>query len=146
MENLLPFLGFCLPSTVRWRDWANNWHMGHRSPLQFLWHTLLIDHSILSHGTWMQFHKYSQQHSMQPHPLVKPRAYYTAWSKSEREKQILSIMHIWNLERWHWWTYLQGSNGDADREQTYGHRDAGRKERVEWVESVAWKHIHCCCC
>ena len=91
MENLLRFLGFCLPSSVRWRDWANNWHVGHRSPLQLLWHTLLIGHSILSHGTWMQFHKYSQQHSMQPHPLVKPRAYYTAWSKSERDKQILSI-------------------------------------------------------
>ena len=24
--------------------------------------------------------------------------------------------YIWNLERWYWWTYLQGSNG----EQTYG--------------------------
>ena len=23
---------------------------------------------------------------------------------------------IWNLERWYWWTYLQGSNGDADIE------------------------------
>ena len=23
----------------------------------------------------------------------------------------------WNLERWHWWTYLQGSNGDTDIEE-----------------------------
>ena len=29
----------------------------------------------------------------------KPRTYYTEWSKSEREKQILCInTHIWNLE------------------------------------------------
>ena len=24
--------------------------------------------------------------------------------------------HSWNLERWYWWTNLQGSNGDADIE------------------------------
>ena len=39
------------------------------------------------------------------------------WSKSEREKQISYIgidAYMWNLERWYWWTYFQGSNGDAD--------------------------------
>ena len=47
----------------------------------------------------------------------KPRAYYTEWSKSEREEQISYIKaYIWNLERWFWCTYLQGSNGDADLE------------------------------
>ena len=45
----------------------------------------------------------------------EPRAYYTEWSKSEREKQISYInAYIWNLERWHWWTCSQGSSGDAD--------------------------------
>ena len=45
----------------------------------------------------------------------EPRAYYIEWNMSEREKQILYInAYIWNLERWYWWTYLQGSNGDAD--------------------------------
>ena len=35
----------------------------------------------------------------------EPRAYYTEWSKSEREKQILYMnAYIWNLERWYWWT------------------------------------------
>ena len=30
----------------------------------------------------------------------EPRAYYTEWSKSERERQILYInAYIWNLER-----------------------------------------------
>ena len=56
----------------------------------------------------------------------EPRAYYTEWSKSEKEEQILYInAYIWNLERWYWWTYLQGNSGDGrcrHREQTYGHR------------------------
>ena len=39
------------------------------------------------------------------------------WSKSEWEKQILyTNAYIWNLGRWYWWTYFQGSNGDADTE------------------------------
>ena len=34
--------------------------------------------------------------------------------------------YIWRLERWYWWIYLQGSNGDADiREQTCGHQGEG---------------------
>ena len=38
---------------------------------------------------------------------------YTKWSKSEREKQIsYTKTYLWNLERWYWWNYLQGSNGD----------------------------------
>ena len=37
----------------------------------------------------------------------EPRAYYTEWSKSEREKQILSIdTYICNLERWYWWIFM----------------------------------------
>ena len=42
---------------------------------------------------------------------------------------------IWHLERWYWWTYLQGSNANADiREQTCGHsggRRGGDKLREE---------------
>ena len=45
----------------------------------------------------------------------EPRVYYTELRKSEREKQILyTNTYIWNLERWCWWTYSQGSNSDAD--------------------------------
>ena len=37
--------------------------------------------------------------------------------KSEREKQISYInVYIWNLEKWFWWTYMQGRNGDVDLE------------------------------
>ena len=61
----------------------------------------------------------------------KPKAYNTEWSNSEREKQIsYTNAYIWNLERWYWWTYLQGSSGDTDiREQTYGH---GGGEQRGW--------------
>ena len=45
----------------------------------------------------------------------EPRAYYTEWSKSERERQILSInAYMWNLEGWYWQSYMQGRKGDTD--------------------------------
>ena len=35
--------------------------------------------------------------------------------KSEREKQTLyTNACLWNLEKWYWWFYLQGSKGDTD--------------------------------
>ena len=58
----------------------------------------------------------------------EPRACYTEWSKSEREKQISYInTYIWNLEKWDWWTYLQGSNGDVENRLM----DKGRGEEGE---------------
>ena len=49
-----------------------------------------------------------------------PRACYTEWSKPEREKQIMYInTYIWNLEKWYWWTYLQGRNGHANVENGF---------------------------
>ena len=45
----------------------------------------------------------------------EPGAYYTEWSKSEIERQILYInAYIWNLERWYQQSYIQGSKGDTD--------------------------------
>ena len=47
----------------------------------------------------------------------EPRAYYTEWGKSEREKQIsYSNTYIRNLEKWYQRIYLQGSNGETDIE------------------------------
>ena len=59
-----------------------------------------------------------------------PGVCHTEWCKSEREKQILYInAYIWNLEKWYWWTYLQGSSGDADIENrladTVGEEEGG---------------------
>ena len=73
--------------------------------------------------------------------MDEPRAYYTEWSKSEKEKQILySNTYIWNPERWYWWTYLQSSSGDIDIKNGLMDMTGGRKERVEGIEWVTWKH------
>ena len=46
-----------------------------------------------------------------------PRAFYTEWSKSEREKPTSYVItHAWNLEGWHWWTDFHSSSGDVDME------------------------------
>ena len=34
----------------------------------------------------------------------EPRAYYTEWSQKEKDEYI---------ERWYWWIYFQGSNGET---------------------------------
>ena len=69
------------------------------------------------------------------------RACYTKWSKSGREKQISYInTYICNLEKWYWWTYLQGRNGDADVEnRLWTHQ---WKERVGQTEKLALTHMH----
>ena len=39
---------------------------------------------------------------------------YTEWNKPERKTPIqYTNAYIWNIERWYWWTYLQGSNVDV---------------------------------
>ena len=44
----------------------------------------------------------------------EPGAYYTEWSKPERERQIVYVnAYAWNLERWYWRSYVQGSKGDT---------------------------------
>ena len=48
------------------------------------------------------------------------RAYYTEWSKSEREKQISYInTYMWNLEKWYRWPFLQSRNGDTGVDNRY---------------------------
>ena len=47
--------------------------------------------------------------------------------------------YIWNLEKWYWWTNLQGRNRDADTENRL--LDIQGKERVGWFERVALRHI-----
>ena len=56
---------------------------------------------------------YKKEHIwVNPNEVDESGAYYTEWSKSERQKQIsYTNVYIWNLERWYWWTYLQGSSG-----------------------------------
>ena len=63
---------------------------------------------------------YKKEHiSVSSNETDEPGAYYTEWSKSETERQILYInAYTWDLERCCWWTCFQGSNGDTDIENT----------------------------
>ena len=45
----------------------------------------------------------------------EPRDFYTEWSKSEIERQILYLnTYTWNLEGWYQRSHIQGSKGDTD--------------------------------
>ena len=71
----------------------------------------------------------------------EPRAYYTEWSKSEREREILyTNACIWNLERWYQQSHAQGSKGDTDIKSRL--LDSWEKERMGWFERKALKHTH----
>ena len=62
----------------------------------------------------------------------EPRACYTEWNKSEREKQVLYInTYIWNLERWYWGTYSQSNNEDADIENRLRYKGWGEEGEGE---------------
>ena len=65
------------------------------------------------------------------------------WRKSEREKQIFSInTYICYLEKWYPWTYVQGKNRDADKENrlvdTSGELKGGMNEKV----ALTYIHYH----
>ena len=69
--------------------------------------------------------------------MDEPRAYYTECSTSEREKQISFInAHIYNLERWYWCNYLQGSNGNRHRGETCGHWGRGGEGGMNGESSI----------
>jgi len=48
--------------------------------------------------------------------------------QSEIRKREISYInaYIWNLEKWYWWTYLQGRNRDANVETDCEHRRGRR--------------------
>ena len=69
--------------------------------------------------------------------VAEPRAYHTEWSKSEREKQALYInAYIWNIEKWYWWIYLQGSNRDANIENRLVDTVAEGEGWMNWEHSI----------
>ena len=46
------------------------------------------------------------------------RDYHSKWGSSDRERQIsYDITYIWNLKKWHKWTYLQNRNRDIDHKK-----------------------------
>ena len=72
-----------------------------------------------------------------------PRACYTEWSKSEREKQISHMStYIWNLEKngTDWPIYKAGIETRTQKMDLWA--QCGGKQRVGWVEREALKYIH----
>ena len=72
------------------------------------------------------------------------RIYYTEWSKLGRERQILYVNAcVWNLERWYWWSYMQGSKGDTDVKDrlldSVGEREGG----MIWENSIETYTLLC---
>ena len=69
----------------------------------------------------------------------EPRAYYTEWSKSEREREIsYNNAYIWSLEKYYWKIYLQGSSGEKDIDNRLMDTERG-EERVRYMLRVTWK-------
>ena len=58
--------------------------------------------------------------------------------QSEVRKRKINIIYtnayIWNLERWYWWIYLQGSNGETDIENRLMDTERGRGGWNVWRE------------
>ena len=75
-----------------------------------------VDKEVVVHihnGIWLNCRK--ECIWVSSNEVNETRAFYTEWRKSERETPILHIdTCIWNLERWYWWSYMQGSKRDTD--------------------------------
>ena len=72
-----------------------------------------------------------------------PRDCHTEWSKSEREKQIYINAYMWNLEKCHRWTGLQGRNRDTDVENKHMDTKRGKQGGWWWDELGDWDwHIY----
>ena len=92
-------------------------------------------HHLLHNELLLSFRK--ECISVGPNEVDEPRAYYTEWSKSEREREISYInAYIWDLEGWYWWNYPQGSSGDENTENrlwdTVGEGEGG----IIWERSI----------
>ena len=72
--------------------------------------------------------------------LDEPRACYTEWSVKKRKISFINT-YIWNIERWYWWTYLQGSSGDADIENRLVDTVGEGEGRTSWKSSMETYHM-----
>ena len=51
--------------------------------------------------------------------------------------------YIWNLEKWYWWTYLQGRNRDSDIEKEFVDTAGEEEDGTNWQSST---HIYSTVC
>ena len=53
---------------------------------------------------------------------------------SQKNKSSYINTYIWNLEKWYWWTYLEGKNRDTDIEnRLVDTKGEGGDELGDWV-------------
>ena len=72
---------------------------------------------------------YKKEGSWVHSEVDKPRAFFTEWSKSEKEISYIKA-YIWNLERWYWWTSLKGRKGDRGIENSGGRRGTNGESSI----------------
>ena len=62
--------------------------------------------------------------------------FFTIWTTREVPQILYINVYIWNLERWYWWSSLQGSKGDTDVKNrllaTVGVKEGG----MTWESSI----------
>ena len=59
---------------------------------------------------------------------------------SQKKKYKYCILtYIWNLKRWHWWIYFQGSNGETEVENRSMDMGEESREKGRWWERVTQK-------
>ena len=108
----------------------------------------------MSIGVWMDKHvvihikngillSYNEEHiCVSSNEVGEPRACYTDWSKSERERQISYInAYIWDLERSYWRAYVQGSKGNTDIKKRLLDTVGGGEGGI-WLARIVLKHIY----
>ena len=94
---------------------------------------------MLGHIYTMKYHSANRKEQIWVSwiEVDKPRAFHSEWAKSGSEKQILYInTYVWNLEKYHWWTSVEGRNRNTDvenkLENTVGEGEGGRN----WDSSI----------
>ena len=75
--------------------------------------------------------------------MDKCRAYYTGWSKSEKQLSYTNA-YIWILESWYWWTCFKSSSGDPDTENRLMDKVGQGEEGERYGESNMETYITLC--
>ena len=104
-----------------------------------------MDKEVVVHVQGGILLSYKKEHIwVSANQVDEPRAYYTEWSKLERERQVsYTKAYIWNLERWYWWSYLQGSIGDTDIENRLMDTVGEGEDGTNWennTETYTWPY------
>ena len=70
-----------------------------------------------------------------------------AYSKSEVSQKGTTTVYlgdVWNQERWHWWSYIQGSKGDTDVKNRLLDSGGRREGGMLWentTDTYTWPYV-----